>query len=836
MNQYDKRHLINIKRYQRRIDNIYKKAAEEAAMRSAGLTAPEDGIFSFDDFPATKKKIDALMETMRADIELTVIDGVRTEWALANAKNDALVDAALGQGAELAKYHRTHADALDAFINRKRGGLNLSDNVWNYTNQFKSEIEMALDCGIRDGLDAPAMARQLKKYLKHPDMLFRRIRDERGVLHLSKRAAAFHPGQGVYRSSYKNARRLAATETNIAYRTSDYERWKDMDFVVGIEVHLSNNHTCLNEKGEPAGFFDICDELKGKYPKDFKFTGWHPQCRCIAVPILKTKEERDADDERILRGQEPTDPDTSENAVKEMPDNFNKWMENNAERLESAKSMPYFIRDNFKDGDPSKGLRWVDEKKPTPAEIRHAARTPEKEQAIRDAWNKRKRENRLIELGAKNMLKVAADYGEVDTSVLQGMIGNVANMNVLRAETRKLAQQVLTIKKQEQALADLIPDVHMWHQQFTMTELQAVYSAVENKLAQWSALTFEQQAKKLSFEAVDFLGGNMNGVQQKYPTWKVSQSAYLKQLDKVNYKIAVQQVNQELQTIEQWSIAHPKSQKVASLLADAKQAVANGEDIATIKNKAKLAEIEHKKRLAEQSRRDRKKIGKVTDARFNAADYTQQAKDRAIWLKSANESHALWDADSEAVWNGASSGEQAAWRAYTSGSGHMNRPMRGYNMGWRWRNYRGVGNVPLDNEGGEKHIRDLFNLCERSRFTTNRWIQRGIETWDGVEGFFGIQGLTKDQLKTMVGKEVVDNAFLSCGSAKGTGFNGTILNIYCPKGTKGFYASPHSAYYSENETILQAGTKFRVTKVEVTPYGQVYVDLDVVGYTTHPLL
>ena len=30
-----------------------------------------------------------------------------------------------------------------------------------------------------------------------------------------KAAQAFHPGHGVYRSSYKNALRLAATETNM---------------------------------------------------------------------------------------------------------------------------------------------------------------------------------------------------------------------------------------------------------------------------------------------------------------------------------------------------------------------------------------------------------------------------------------------------------------------------------------------------------------------------------------------------------------------------------------------------------------------------------------------
>ena len=44
--------------------------------------------------------------------------------------------------------------------------------------------------------------------------------------------------------------------------TADYERWQQLDFVVGIEIKLSNNHT-LN--GMP--FTDICDKLKGRYPK-----------------------------------------------------------------------------------------------------------------------------------------------------------------------------------------------------------------------------------------------------------------------------------------------------------------------------------------------------------------------------------------------------------------------------------------------------------------------------------------------------------------------------------------------------------------------------------------
>ncbi len=156
----------------------------------------------------------------------------------------------------------------------------------------------------------------------------------------------------MYRSAYKNARRLAATESNIAYRTADYERCQQLDFVVGIRVVLSNNHT-LN--GEP--FYDICDRLsapmgskatkgRGCYPKTFKFTGWHPLCRCHTETILKTLDEMRADEARILAG-EPVSTQ-SENSVDDVPQEFKDWVEENEERIERAKSLPYFMTDNPK--------------------------------------------------------------------------------------------------------------------------------------------------------------------------------------------------------------------------------------------------------------------------------------------------------------------------------------------------------------------------------------------------------------------------------------------------------------------------------------------------------
>lgn len=164
---------------------------------------------------------------------------------------------------------------------------------------------------------------------------------------MSKRASQFHPGQGVYRSSYKNARRLAVTETNMAYHSADHERWQQLDFVVGIEVRLSGNHTCLGRDGKRHEFRDICDDLQGRYPKDFKFTGWHPQCRCQAISILKTEEELMEENRAIMRGEDP--PKESVNTVKDVPEGFKQWIKDNRDRIERAEkkgTLPYFLRDN----------------------------------------------------------------------------------------------------------------------------------------------------------------------------------------------------------------------------------------------------------------------------------------------------------------------------------------------------------------------------------------------------------------------------------------------------------------------------------------------------------
>ena len=397
---YEKKHKENLAKRARKVQQLYDAAIKRIAQAAAPslFDADPKKEFHFEDFPALKKEMEALMQDLGSSLQTNIEDGDQESWTLSNTKNDAMVDSIIGKKHLPKKvvqaWKHPHLEALNAFIERKEAGMNLSRRVWNLTQQFKSEMELALELGMGEGKSAAALSRDVRKYLVEPNKLFRRVRDKSGALRLSKAAAAYHPGQGVYRSSYKNALRMTATENNIAYRTADHNRWQALPFVIGIEIHISNNHPTE----------DICDLFDGKrFPKDFKFTGWHPWCRCYAVSVLASQEEMDAYTTAIMNGEDVSHWKFT-GQVEKMPKEFNKWMKDNKARIENATSMPYFIKDNFKDGDPAKGLRWEvqkTEKNTAPAKTahdiimenaakRHAARTSEQIDDIKDAWRERR--------------------------------------------------------------------------------------------------------------------------------------------------------------------------------------------------------------------------------------------------------------------------------------------------------------------------------------------------------------------------------------------------------------------------------------------------------------
>lgn len=353
---WDMRHYRETEAYAQAVQSLYDKATLAITRAAARGKIDPDTPFSFDMYPSVQKEMQRITEQLAERVTVVIETGSKKQWLFACDKNDAflssIMDTSKVSKARLKKMQDRNLDALAAFQGRKVDGMNLSQRVWKYVGQFKDQLENALDVGLGEGRSADELSRDVRQNLNDPNRLFRRVRDKRGNLVLSKRAAAFHPGRGVYRSSYKNAMRLTRSEINMAYRESDWQRWQSLDFVVGFEIHRSNH--------EPLCKCDTCAKLVGRYPKTFKFKGWHPQCMCYATPILMDEETFDENElgdlKAALRGT-TYKHQQAKNAVSDVPDGFKAWVKDHVEAQKGWASTPYFIKDNFVDGQLGKGLK-----------------------------------------------------------------------------------------------------------------------------------------------------------------------------------------------------------------------------------------------------------------------------------------------------------------------------------------------------------------------------------------------------------------------------------------------------------------------------------------------
>lgn len=349
---YDKQHRNELDSRSRRVEDIIDEARRKAAAIAIDTGYDGEGDFFFDDYATARKRMETLMKDTASKLTSNITEGITAEWQLSALKMSAIVEY-VGKFVKIPKrlvrkWTDPMDDELEDFTERKvtttslSSGrpreMTLSERVWNLSGQFKQELELAVEEGMSEGISASELSRKVRKYLNEPEKLFRRVRmrtgtDEdgkpvySGALRLSKAAQAYHPGTGVYRSSYMNAMRMTVTEINTAYRTADYLRWKSTPFILGIEIRITASRHVP----------DICDDLKGKYPKDFKFTGWHPWCRCYAVPILPTVEDFAKFD---------MDAEHHEGEITDVPQNFKNWIGKNEERIEHAKTMPSFLKDN----------------------------------------------------------------------------------------------------------------------------------------------------------------------------------------------------------------------------------------------------------------------------------------------------------------------------------------------------------------------------------------------------------------------------------------------------------------------------------------------------------
>lgn len=914
--------------YNKRLGRLYSDYVKKLTSLGYGEDVLEDdALFNFDNFPQLKARLNEIFNDYYQNSLLCYKSGITDGVALAYNHDEMVIG---GYSVLTDKAIRVARDTAAAtFISNRlkaKNGLNLAQTVWNYCQQTKSEFEMAMSNtiadGIKQGSSAEEISKSIRRYLNDPDMMYRRYHTikvqkngkKKDVVTWRRRRIidgkvrfVEEPlekvGMGVYRSARKNALRVARTEINAAYHKARNERWQNEPFVIGQYIHVSPQHN----------IDDICNDLEGRYPKDYVWISWHPQCICTSDPITIQGEEKKEFYKRLMAGEDMSNY-VSPFAVLTMPEKYNQYIKDNSEAIVKAGmkgKLAWHLQDNTKYWahllsplDRKKlGLKAVSSKELilAKAKERHALRTKEQIDKIQSRWDKHRRDyyNGLVHnlLGSKsvtdiksqdlferyyairyaikdkksaseiaslfdrfkrgyqtklawtdrkvamNVMKVAANYGETDVSSVLSALKS-ANYTLARKEAKTLVNAISAIKKDELSLSALIPDVNKWHKQFTSQELHGVYDAVEAKLAQWQSLTLEKQASKLQFEAIDFLGGNMNGVQQKYATWKVSQAAYLKKLDEVNTAIDWVNINKAYADVKGYST---QSKVYHKILFDLKNAmVAQDKDLA----KQLLKEAEDKRDSLIQLKTKRAVNKNNGSIPFDANAYSKARKDVALWARDADTADDYFRPFAEADWKRWTQNEKEVAFNYTSGSSYINEPLYKSYLSTKY----GVHGEIRDSW---KDINTLSSMIEKSKpFTRDVWLNRGAS----IDDFFGqfgerlisdraieikyeniarklkekkeklrwemnnrkiktlqskiddlqkqldsvdISNIITSDLSKIIGKEGLNKPFMSTAHTKGYGFVGSgenkvtshcVYNIYCPKGTKGIYTEPYSRY------------------------------------------
>lgn len=328
---YRNKFLKNQLSFDKKYRALFNKIADDFSRLSVDPNIRFSKSFKYNGI--INKKIDIIIEAFHKDVlDLTELE-IEKSWGLSNGKNDLIVKdyiSTIGKikAAQKAAYFIPNVPALKAFISGKHGTETLSQSIWKVAKQTRGEMKIHLGIGISQGDSASVISRRIRQYLKNPDVLFRRVRDNQGRLVASKAMLANHPRQGIYNSAYKNALRVARTNTNQAYLLADHTRWLKLPMVIGVKISLSAQHK----------IFDICDECEGTYPKNFIFVGWHPQCLCHAVAVLMPQ----TDFKAYLKGDKPLQA----KQITTYNDKFKKYVKENYDKYADYKQLPYWIDDN----------------------------------------------------------------------------------------------------------------------------------------------------------------------------------------------------------------------------------------------------------------------------------------------------------------------------------------------------------------------------------------------------------------------------------------------------------------------------------------------------------
>ena len=229
---------------------------------------------------------------------------------------------------------------------------------------------------------------------------------------------------------------------------------------------------------------------------------WGSNCRCIATSILVSKEEMekisDLPDDEYRNYRSP-------NLVKKMPKAYDEYVKKEKDRILASMdrgTTPYWVRDNYKQGDIRKKFVWErvgktkfktqaqkdaiqkawDERRRknailAAAEKRHAKRDAV---AIQEAWDRRKARHKQINRTSMKVYSlVKSSYNMIDLTNLK-WLSNKKNYLLLEKEYKSIAKQIQQINKERALYSESVKD--------ELRELADILTERVKKRAQYTTL------------------------------------------------------------------------------------------------------------------------------------------------------------------------------------------------------------------------------------------------------------------------------------------------------------------------------------------------------------
>ena len=510
---------------------------------------------------------------------------------------------------------------------------------------------------------------------------------------------------------------------------------------------------------------------------------------CTAIPVMWSEQQF----QDFLQGK-----DVRTLKVTDVPEGFQQWVKLNADKIQTSKSLPYFLRDNEK---------WWKSTRQTPLQIaaqRHAQRTSQQVENIKKQWEQR-------QTAQKTYTSFIEEYGH-----LQGDF-DFSGVN-FNANYKTWERNVLNLKTDiDDYFAGYkhVANPLQLSRTYKLTELEAVENAVNAKLESLSTFSLQKQKDKLKFE-IDCVETH-----KKYNTWKVAQDVYKKELDKVSWLIDKHNLQEQYVSLMTFKT---KSTVYKKLLLEIDGELANkniGHDLSKLKNAILKAE---KKKYELETAAAKKTMSNLPASinpnalKFNNFDevLNETFDDTDQWFRELTQAqrHAIID--------------------YTESSGKFNRPLRGYRGNWD--TYVGKGNVPFDYEGATPtEYMDLSDALGKIKTKHDMWTARG-SNFQSFEGIFGadLSSMKPSEAKALIGRTGLDEGFVSTSPTAPWISNKIHYEIYLPKGTEAANIAPFSYYggskwsfdaenwvkldryvnMGEEEILINRGYTFQIIDIE----------------------